>query len=139
MKPLEIATKSTGEQISPILFDELAETAININGDATKLMLFKRYLEAILLIGLVEHSGDWDPYLKITLADGTELETITGYTEISIGDLDGEDEENALNYLEELTSIGFILEVKEDEECKTEEVVSYFHLPSIKSIKLMHS
>lgn len=40
---------------------------VKINGDTQKLALVKRYIDCIMELGDLEHTGDWDPYLTITV------------------------------------------------------------------------
>lgn len=43
---------------------------------------YSQFIEGILRLGVIEHTGDWDPRLIIALHDGTELITSYGYPEI---------------------------------------------------------
>ena len=85
----KIATKSNQPQVSPTLMDELGKVPITIGGNWTSLLLFRRYLEAIILMGETEHSGDWDLYLEVNLTDGTSFTTECGYPEIILRDVFG--------------------------------------------------
>lgn len=69
------------EQASGSLIRILCEDYL-INGDKERFTVYRNTLNAILRLGDVEHTGDWDPWLKITLADGTIIETETGYPEM---------------------------------------------------------
>lgn len=129
-------TNPIAPQLSPSLFDELSNKPTIIRGDAKSLMLLKRYLDLILHLGELEHTGDWDPYLKVTLTNDDTFETITGYPEIMLGDFNDDDQPNALNCLQEITSIGFFIE--DDDTDQTEDNMdwaTYFPLSDIKSIQ----
>ena len=45
----------------------------------TELKCFIKLLKIIEKLGMLEHSGDWDPYLIIKLTDGRTIETEAGY------------------------------------------------------------
>ena len=70
------------EQASGSLLRILCEGDYLINGDKERFYAYRNTLNAILRLGDVEHTGDWDPYLKITLADWTIIETETGYPDM---------------------------------------------------------
>lgn len=123
-------TNPIAPQLSPSLFDELSNKPTIIRGDAKSLMLFKRYLDLILHLGELEHTGDWDPYLKVTLTNDDTFETTTGYPEITIGDFNEDDMPDALNLLSEITSIGFYQMGDEEDE-----TITYYPLSDIKSIQ----
>ena len=123
-------TNPIAPQLSPSLFDELSNKPTIIRGDAKSLMLFKRYLDLILHLGELEHTGDWDPYLKVTLTNDDTFETTTGYPEITIGDFNEYDMPDALNLLSEITSIGFY-QIGDEED----ETITYYPLSDIKSIQ----
>lgn len=134
-----IALNPTQKQLSPVLLESLAQSQTIINGDAQKLVLFKLYLETILEIGIIEHSGDWDPYLEVGFLNGQTLDTVTGYTDIVIGDFNEEDNEDIANMLlnsDEITSIGFYTETQ-DEDGSGEAIITYYDLSSIKYIKVI--
>ena len=127
-------TNPIAPQLSPSLFDELSNKPTIIRGDAKSLMLLKRYLDLILHLGELEHTGDWDPYLKVTLNDGSSFETPNGYPEILIEDFDEDYQHYAFNYLDEITSIGF---AGYDEDNEDEAIETYYPISDIKSIQLM--
>lgn len=70
------------EQASGSLLRILCEGDYLINGDKERFTAYRDTLNAILALGDVEHSGDWDPYLKITLNDGSTIGTENGYSEM---------------------------------------------------------
>ena len=76
------------QQISPQLFATLTLIPTPIIGDhkerVQRLQNFLKLKDAILELGDLEHSGDWDPYINITLNDGTRIETQNGSHEIQI-------------------------------------------------------
>ena len=123
-------------QLSPILMRELSENPFIIDGNSQSLILFKRYLDLIVHLGNIEHSGDWDPYLLITFTDGSTLETPNGYEDISFGDFNDKDMPNALNYHEELTLVGFTGLYKDDNE--EEAITTYYRLSTIHSIQVKY-
>ena len=47
-----------------------------------------KHLEAMLafvgVLGEIEHTGDWDPYLDIELVDGGQYQTESGYYDIEV-------------------------------------------------------
>ena len=43
---------------------------------------YSQFIEGVLRLGVIEHTGDWDQRLLITLHDGTEIITAYGYPEI---------------------------------------------------------
>jgi len=47
-----------------------------------KLMLYASLIEAIIRIGHVENTDDWNPYLRIKTDDGHSIETPIGFTSI---------------------------------------------------------
>jgi len=52
----------------------------------------KAFIDLVEQLGDIEHTSDWDPYLTITLRNGEQTETDTGYWnfEIKDGDLEFE-------------------------------------------------
>lgn len=66
-------------QISPQLFSILYNQDFFIGGDKAKLKSFHNIKESILELGEIEHTGDWDPYLRINFTNGETLETDNGY------------------------------------------------------------
>lgn len=49
-----------------------------------KLRKFQKFLKFLDLLGWVEHTGDWDPYLIITFLDGSTAQTESGYWSFEI-------------------------------------------------------
>lgn len=122
---------STLPQLSPKMLENLGKNPIIINGDAQKLAMLAQLIHAIIEIGEIEHSGDWDPYLSITLTDGKSFETPSGYPEILFGDFNDEEQFTTLMHFEEITTVGFYLGyLGEDEEPR----ITYFPLSDIASI-----
>lgn len=123
--------QTTNPQLSPNLLRELSQKPFIIRGDAKSLLIYKRYLDLIIHLGELEHTGDWDLHLKVTLNNKQSFETTTGYPEIELGDFNSEDEPNALNLQEELTSIGFYQQEDEDDA-----TITWYPLSDIKSIQV---
>lgn len=128
---LKIATKKTETQLSPILFDNLAKHPIQIRANIQMVALLAAYIETILAIGDLEHTGDWDPYLKIRLTNNTSFETVTGYPDILFKDFSDDQQETALSHYSKITSIGFYIGDDEDP------IISYYKLSDIYSIQLV--
>ena len=84
---------------------------------------FINTISLIMAIGDIEHSGDWDPSIKIIFTDNTELETEAGYYIMNLQD------DKIL--LENESGIG----EQEDED------ISYHILPisKIKSIQIIEN
>lgn len=81
MKPIPF------QQISGPLLNWASERPFPINGNNNSLVIFKALLDAILKLGEEEHSGDWDPSLRITFMDDSSIETLTGYPEIELDEI----------------------------------------------------
>lgn len=79
--------KSTLPQISGTLLNWVSERTFPIEGNINSLLIFKTLLEGILKLGEEEHSGDWDPSLRITFMDDSSIETLTGYPEIELDEI----------------------------------------------------
>jgi hypothetical protein len=88
MTNLEILPK---RQISTQLADQF-ETLYFLQGMPAEeknrqLIAFAYYLQFILKLGESEHTGDWDPSIKLTFFPGTqdiaELETQAGYADLA--------------------------------------------------------
>lgn len=130
---IALSMNATAEkQLSPILFDALSRHPIIINGDVQKLSLFKHYLDLIMEVGELEHTSDWDPYLKVITTE-SEFYTETGYPDISIGDLNDEEQDTALRHYKEITNIGFYLNNPADE---SDPILTWVPFKTIKSIQL---
>ena len=151
----KIATESDQPQVSSILMDELGKVPIIIGGNWTTLLLFRRYLEVIILIGETEHTGDWYLYLEVNLTDGTTFCTECGYPEIILKDVfgntygkaDGDEDELMKShsiFTEEFllncsdSTVGFYKELTEEDFDKGiyEPRVRYVNFNQIKSIQL---
>ena len=68
---LERLTPVTFDPDFPTLFPQYLET-------------FSKVLKFLDNLGFIEHTGDWDPYLKITLRDGVIIETSSGYWDFKL-------------------------------------------------------
>ena len=79
---------STEPQISGLLLECLQFKAnpYQKEGIPYQLPAFLKSLHLCLLIGTIEHTGDWDPSLHIILKDGTEIQTEPGYCDMIIND-----------------------------------------------------
>ena len=73
------------QQCSAFILDQLHFTASNFP-DVTlhDLYAFQHAIKIIIEIGEIEHTGDWDPYLIITLKDESQISTPNGYYEFEI-------------------------------------------------------
>jgi hypothetical protein len=69
---------------------------------------FGLFITGLQSLGLIEHDGDWDPYILIQLNDGTIIQSAIGYPDLLIN----ESEDNFLLriylYLQECYSYGFL-------------------------------
>jgi hypothetical protein len=70
------ATKFNGSYLAKCDDPEYGHSKEYHRLDLQGFLFMREFIEAL---GDEEHSGDWDPYLVITLMDGTKLETINGY------------------------------------------------------------
>ena len=113
------------QQLSPKMLESLKE--IIIEGSQQSIALFRLASEAILALGEEEHTGDWDPFLLIKckirpgliksingsnddldqILNGGNIETATGYPEISFGDFNEADDQlpDYMNNYHEITDI----------------------------------
>lgn len=82
-------------EISSTWFEQLGILTLLTEGPDVKerrvaqLMKFGLEVDAIMSIGWWEHTGDWDPFFRITLNDDTVIETESGYSSFEIGDTEG--------------------------------------------------
>ena len=110
-------------EISAFLMDNLGPIKIHSQEFPSLALVYAQELiktiELILDLGEEEHSGDWDPYLIITLNSGETIETENGY--------------NYMEITEDLKS----LQIETSTEFENEEA-SYITLPldQIKTIEL---
>ena len=107
-----LISNEKASQISPLLFDSLSKNPIIINNDFSiqvarnQIQTFIDTLGLIILLGEAEHSGDWDPYIKIKLGNGDEIESLNGYYDMEIQDnetlilYNSEDETNGIGHHE---------------------------------------
>lgn len=122
-------------QKSPNLLRSLRN--IEINGNTQSIALFKTALDATLSLGDLEHTGDWDPFLKLQcrklkgitalngsnddleeILNGGNIESATGYPELEFGDFNDEDNKppHYLNNHQEITNIIIQCKHPQDEE-----------------------
>jgi len=48
------------------------------------LLPFKKFMDLTILLGDIEHTGDWDPSIKVTMSNGDTVETEPGYYNFDI-------------------------------------------------------
>lgn len=82
---------------------------------------FKTFIEAFNSLAWVEHTCDWDPYIRVTLLDGTIHNAGTGYTEIII-----EDEEPDMMYI-----------IQMDDDHETEPINLGIPVSNIQSLQIL--
>lgn len=82
--------KDRKTQVSPILFDAVSREPIKIYPHTEPALLINEIqavidtISLITTLGWAEHTGDWDPYIRIELKDGNTITTDNGYYEMQI-------------------------------------------------------
>jgi hypothetical protein len=75
--------------ISSFILDNLGRIQFyprsdNQEAHINKLQRLSKTIELLDQLGWIEHTGDWDPYLEITLTTGKIIETSSGYWHFSV-------------------------------------------------------
>jgi hypothetical protein len=116
----------TDKQLSPDFMRNLGAQPIFLNNDPQKAALLALAINAIMALGDIEHTSDWDPYLKVATLNGV-FETPSGYPEIYFGDFNEADMPEALVHHREITSIGFT---------QDDETIKYYDLYEVICIQI---
>lgn len=120
------------EQKSPALFDGLSD--ISIEGNTLALVLFNIAKTAIIELGEHEHTGDWDPYIKLISKDNIIIESTTGYPEIFFefnNEVITTKQAEPLKYHKDITGIGIYTH---DDDI--EERITFYPFKDIRYISL---
>lgn len=104
-------------QLEPLIFHDFNNTSQSRVND---MKTYIKVIDFIEQLGWIEHTGDWDPYLIITLNDDTEIETEHGY------------------YLMTLDGTGITYEYGSEDEDGDDPATGYLDLIDIKSIKIQY-
>lgn len=128
--PMNSGSGELNKQLSPKLLYNLASSPYLVNNDKQKIAMLAQHIHAIMEIGEIEHAGDWDPYLIVTLKNGETFETLSGYWGIIFEDFNEMETFTVLQHYQEITSIGFI--TGEDEN----PVVTYYKLSDLLQIEI---
>lgn len=111
--------KFVKQHLSSLLMDneqfthlELGDKRLTLWDKVELIYAFQLTKDLILNLGNLEHTSDWDPYLRIGLKDGTYVETRNGYYSFNLNgfpwDEVGVDIEDEINTL-------FLCSPEEDE------------------------
>ena len=105
------------QQTSRLIFYWAAKEPFPINGSVDAIFIFSHLRLRIESLGMKEHGGNWDPYLRVTLMNGTTFDTLPGYTECEVKE----------------DKVAFFIEEDEDMETKQ----TWYSISAINTIQLI--
>lgn len=84
-----IALLLTEPQISVFIAENLKPLMLSANYPSLHiqdLRMYSKLLAFLDKLGWLEHTSDWDPYLKITFRNGEVIETPSGYWDFTVSE-----------------------------------------------------